>query len=102
MVFKQAKEGRSQKLFLSALLTTADKQLLLAHLETLHPASAEGPGVTRSCHGGLWQLDRKLIGSLVGVLAHGHRCDTPDKELQWVSNNHEVAFPCLISEPTAK
>lgn len=44
MVFKQAKEGRSQRLFLSALLTTADKQLLLAHLETLHPASAKGPG----------------------------------------------------------
>lgn len=47
MVFKQAKEGRSQRLFLSALLTTADKQLLLTHLETLHPASAEGPGCSQ-------------------------------------------------------
>ena len=45
---------------------------------------------------GLWQLDGKLIGSRAGVLVHGHRCDPPAKGLQWVSDDHEVAFPFLL------
>lgn len=44
MVFKQAKEGRSQRPFLSPLLTTTDKQPQASQLGGLHPVSAQGPG----------------------------------------------------------
>lgn len=44
MVFKHVKEGRSQRPFLSPLLTTTDKQPLVAQLGDLHPVSAQGWG----------------------------------------------------------
>lgn len=43
-VFKHAKEGRSQRPFLTPLLTTTDKQLLLVQLGDWHPVSAQGWG----------------------------------------------------------
>lgn len=59
-------------MFLSASLTTADKPLLLTPLGSITSCFRHGLWVEpRGCHLGLWQLDGKHIGSLVGVPAHG-------------------------------
>lgn len=79
MVFKHAKEGRSWRMFLSALLTTADKQLLLTPLENIASCFRQGPCWSPEAAVGLWLLDGKLIGSLVGMPAPGHRCCAPAK-----------------------
>lgn len=80
MVFKHAEEGRSWRMFLSALLTIADKQLLLTPLGNITSCFCQGPGVEpRGCHVGLWQFHGKLIRSTVGVPAHVHKCCTPAK-----------------------
>lgn len=58
MVFKHSKEGRSQRMFLSASLTTADKQLLFTPLGNTASCFRQGPWVeTTGRHLGLWQLD---------------------------------------------
>lgn len=44
MVFKHAKEGRSQRQFLSPLLTTTDKQPRAVQLGGLHPVSVQDRG----------------------------------------------------------
>lgn len=45
MVFKHAKEGRSLRTFLSALLTTADKQPLLGPLGNITSCFRQGSWV---------------------------------------------------------
>ena len=58
MVFKHFKEGRSQRMFLSAIPTTTDKQLLLTLPGNITSCFHQGPWVEPTgCHIGLWQLD---------------------------------------------
>lgn len=95
MVFKHAKEGRSRRMFLSALLTSADKQLPLAALRNFTSCFCHGLG-------GAQRLPCRAVarGCKVQKRSKGCRPMGTDaaKRTQWVSNNHEVAFPPFLPQ----